>query len=942
MKLAIWKKYSISRNKSYHCLMTLICYLCFSSPVFSADNSTVSRLFEEGIKALLDKKPELAIDKYKKVLVLEPDNAEAYFRMGQAYVQLHDVDGAVTNIVKATRLSPSNARYSLNLGTIYEKVGKTDRALVEYQRLVDSGTRDKRVKEAEKRLALASGRELARKGEINAALLIFNGLLLDYPKDVRVLFNLGTSYYVMGRAEEAENIFLRLLEVSPGNTAIHLKLANMFERTGKLGLAMEHLQEIIDLNKNAAEVKSTQVRLSLLKGRQYLGARRWQDAILAFREVIALDPRKIEAYYNIGVANLNMKEFKLAENSFRTVLRLDENNYGARLNLAILLYDAQRVKESEAELQYIIDNDSSGEFRQKAASRLNLLYTQIADKALREGKIEESLREYQKALDYYSGNVKASFNSGLILLQQRKFREAVAEFEKVIELSPNNIRARLNLAALYSDLNDYSKAAEHYEVIMQIDSNSDAGKIAKTKWKISKARGLWAESKLSAAETLFEEIVAEKPDDFEALVYLGIIQSSKSKYREAAESYQRVLDLKPDHKRMRLSLGQAYEQLGMDLLAAQEYRTIIFNGASKDVVAQANESLRLVESRLSGFSNMFSYQVNYDDNVTLNDQSQVEELRTSTAVSVVYGHSIRDDLSFQIIWSPTYSALHSSQRDFFSSVTQGTVKSGSPEKSWTLNFGQQSQQSVVREQKISQSNDVSLSRARKLFMPAVFGLAPKGLKGDAISTQLVLSANARYIASQVGNKTLNAYSGGIGASVSQSLTRGISASASYNLSLRRSNNIENFVKNPGVSTPNPVTGLPVVLPELLVYDSKDYELNQHAFSLSLSKTLAAGINGTFSANASYSGYINTDSGSLAEGGAKRRNNISLGITGSINYFFFKDMSMFFSVSYRSNFSNLSTGLSAGLTAGEAIGSFQSSSLGGYNRFTMTSGLRMNF
>ncbi len=932
----------ITRDKSSLCFAIIAYCLLFMTPVFSAESSTVSRLFEEGVNALLDKKPEKAIEKYRKILVLEPDNAEAYFRIGQAFIQLRDVNSAVSNVIRATQLAPHNARYSLNLGSIYEKVEKTDRALVEYQRLVDSGTSDKRVKEAEKRLALASGRELARKGELNAAVLIFNGLLLDYPNDARVLFNIGTFYYVMGRADDAERVFLRLLEVAPDNSEVHQRLANIYERTGKLDKAIEHLQKNVELGENSSGVRDSQIRIGILIGRQHLAVRRWQDAILAFKEVIALNPRKIEAYFNIGIANLNLKKLRLAENSFRTVLQIDENHFGTRMNLAALLYDTNRVKASETELQYIIDNDSKGTFKKQASARLNLLYTQIADKALREGKIEESLREYQKALDYYSGNVKASFNSGLILLQQRKFKEAVVEFEKVIKISPENIRARLNLAALYADMQNYSKAADQYEIIMQLDIDSKEGKIAKTKWKIAKARGLWSERNLSAAETLFEEIVAEEPDNYEAHTYLGIIQSSKSQYSKAAQSYQRVLDLRPDHRRMRLSLGQSYEQLGMDLLAAQEYRTIIFNGAEPFVVNQAKERLKLVESRLSGFSNMLSYQMNYDDNVSFNDANPTTELRSSSSVSVVYGYSLKDNLSFRVVWSPTYSALHKSQQDFLSSVLQGHVTSGSPDKNWTLNFGQQSQQSVVQERTLSQSNDASVSKTQKLFLPAVFGLTPVGFDSADIPTRLVLSVNARYIVSTVGGETLTASSGGVRSSMSQSLAWGVNAAVSYNLTLRRSNTIENFINNPGASATDPVTGLSVSLPRLLVYDSEDYEYNQHTFSLTLSKVLAAGLSGTLTSNISYTGYVNADSGSVAEGNSTKRNNLSLGLTGSVNYFFFKDISMFASASRTMNFSSLATGLRSGLTAGEAIGSFQSSSLGSYNRFTVIAGIRMNF
>ena len=182
-----------------------------------SDTPTVKKLLDDGLALLLKTQSMAAVQKFKQILLLSPDHPEATFRIGQAYIQNHQVRKGLEFLEKAVEIAPKNVRYSLYLARIYEGQGRLSDAMKEYQRIIDTGTRDSKIKEVKKRLSLASGRSLAEKGELNAALLIFNGLFLKYPDDPQVLYNIGSAYFELNRFKEAENIFLELFVINKNN-----------------------------------------------------------------------------------------------------------------------------------------------------------------------------------------------------------------------------------------------------------------------------------------------------------------------------------------------------------------------------------------------------------------------------------------------------------------------------------------------------------------------------------------------------------------------------------------------------------------------------------------------------------------------------------------------------------------------------------------------------
>ncbi len=912
-------------------LATLVAMVLLSSPLHAQEAGEVERLLTSASKAISAKEYVEANKMIQQVLLLEPENARAFYLMSYVHFGVKNAKEAMASLQRAIELEPRNINYSLTLAGVYERAGQLDKAMDEYQRIIDTGTRDAKIKEVEKRLSLATGRSLLKRRELNAALLIFNGLLLDYPDDPKVLFSISGVYMALNRVSEAEGVLKRLLRHEPDNLLAYFNLATIYERTRRPQLALDTLMEILKRNKPVDITKDAKIRHGILDGQMKLARKDWQGALNAFQRVVDIDPQRTEALFNIAIAYLNLRQTDFAEKYFLKVLEIQPANHSSRLNLGMMYYDMGRVEEAKQAFEYIIKNDETGRYRKQAEIRMNIVFTAVADKALQAGNIEESLRQYEKALDYFSGNVRAAFNRGLIFVQQKNFEAAAIEFEAVVKLAPDNLLARLNLANIYEQLLRLTDAAIQYEAILKVTDQGREAEIARAKWKTTKARGLWGENKLSEAEALLEEIVAETSENLEAWYYLAVIQSAKGKLRDSATSLQKILDQRSSNQQVRMMLAGVYVQLKLDELAAREYRTVIFSSSDPAQVKQATQALEGVEARLNGFDSSMSYIWDYDSNINLNNEVPASAYRSDLAFNVNYGVKIGEETSLRLTWSPTYSNYKvDNPSDYYNNVMSGSMQHGTVEETWNYTFSRTDRMNLQLETPVSNQTSLNISQSLRSMLPAAFDLAPEGLEGENIPTSLSRGISLRSTRS-FGGVELDSVSFGVNFQAQQSLRWGLGAAFGYTLSIYRNLNSITLSEYDAFRRA-----------DVISYSSKDYEYNSHTFTLTLSRILGPGLSGYASMAGTYTGYINNDTSTILAGEeqGERRQNALAHMTLGLNYSFIRDVSFFLRFSHQEAYSTMGTGYT--VDTEEAIATFQSTSLGSYRRSNVTAGMNMIF
>jgi len=162
------------------------------------------------------------------------------------------------------------------------------------------------------------------------------------PRSARARANLGTSWLMLSRFQEAEKEFREAVRLDPLDVSAGVKYA-----------------------------------LALL----YLN--RPQEAERELRRVIRVDPRYPPAHSNLGVLLLTQRRAPEAEQELKEALRGDPLNPRARRNLGVALYRMGRIEESEGEIRRALDLDPG----------MALAYLDLARIAARRGNAGAALDE---------------------------------------------------------------------------------------------------------------------------------------------------------------------------------------------------------------------------------------------------------------------------------------------------------------------------------------------------------------------------------------------------------------------------------------------------------------------------------------------------------------------------------------------------------------------
>jgi tetratricopeptide (TPR) repeat protein len=147
------------------------------------------------------------------------------------------------------------------------------------------------------------------------------------------------------------------------------------------------------------------------------------------------------------------------------------------------------------------------------------------------------------------------YNHGMELLQKGEVKKATIEFLNALKIDPNFAEAASVLAELDFRQGDYRQA---YSLLLQAESaKPDYMPPHKGLAQIYRLSG-----KLVDAQRETDYILQHTPDDLEALLNLGAIQTQEKKYQDAEGAFNRILELQPGNVSALLALASVKKEAG--------------------------------------------------------------------------------------------------------------------------------------------------------------------------------------------------------------------------------------------------------------------------------------------------------------------------------------------------------------------------------------------
>lgn len=193
-----------------------------------------------------------------------------------------------------------------------------------------SSTRTLQALDAAQATQLQRVSGLLQAGQADAALAIATQLAAQAALAPDAHQLLAMCHAQAGNLEQAEQAFLRALELAPDHPLIGVNYATMLRKANRLDAALEVLQRTVD---TAPEFATGWSELGLTA----LRAGQPQRALVALKRAVARQPGSVPAWHGLGNAARATGDLEAAEVAFNKVLALAPGHRAASINLGAVL-----------------------------------------------------------------------------------------------------------------------------------------------------------------------------------------------------------------------------------------------------------------------------------------------------------------------------------------------------------------------------------------------------------------------------------------------------------------------------------------------------------------------------------------------------------------------------------------------------------------------------
>ena len=324
-----WHELSFRPRPIAACFTALVAGCAVALVAWLTIRPAIANVTIRGAQILASKgQQEAAISVANRTLELAPYSALAYYTLAFSYGNLGDYDRALQANLKALELMPGNGSALYNLGVVYKQMGRLDEAADAFRRAVEV------MPSSQNYIGLAE--TLLKQNKPSEA-----------EEQARTAIEFG--------AQEGGD---------PARQAqLHLLLASIAFQRNDMESMLAYVRKAVAVQPTEGKVQSDLVQL-------LLSLKRDREAAEAARAWLQADPQAAKAYFALGIAQYNLKDYAGAKEHLGRAVALDSSDRTARLFLAYTLGKTGDLSGSRRELEYLAAN--GGDTKEAAIARSRL------------------------------------------------------------------------------------------------------------------------------------------------------------------------------------------------------------------------------------------------------------------------------------------------------------------------------------------------------------------------------------------------------------------------------------------------------------------------------------------------------------------------------------------------------------------------------------------
>lgn len=530
---------------------------------------------------------ESARIEYLNAFRLNQNNPHVAARLGEAFLEIGDVQRGFQLLSHARELQPTNNAVRVKIASLLLMSGDAKRARAEAQEILKSNPLD-----GDALVLLANS--AASTNEVAESKRLFESMLASAPQNPSLHLALGVLAQRTGDLAAAQTQFGEAVRLDPKSSKSHFALANICFALGDTNKAEVHFKAA----KDSAALKSVE-RLGYSEFLFKTG--RAAEAKSLLEETTKQSPDFLGAWTMLTQIALSQRDTNSAAQYVAKALERDPNNRDALLNRSRLKIAAREYAAASADLQTLAEKfprdaqvlhqlalaQLGADDAVKALSTLDravTLSTNSFDSVLlraqiqiNRGQVNDAIPELVRLTRSAPRVPQPQYLLAGAYLQQRSFAQAVAVYSNLAVRFPTDPQPYQMIGGIHRQQTNFPAARQSYEAALKINPDF-----------------------LPAIDDLIElDILAQRPKDALARVQ-GYIEKypdkpmprllqakilfAENKNTEAEAAVQKAIELDPEFYSAHRALADFYVRTKQLDPAIQKLESMVAKNA-KDVAS---------------------------------------------------------------------------------------------------------------------------------------------------------------------------------------------------------------------------------------------------------------------------------------------------------------------------------------------------------------------
>jgi len=413
------------------------------------DPAEISHLRGLAQTLLSEEKYSEALTAYQKLSDMLPDDADTYLRIAQIYRELHQLDKAEENLVKARQYAPGSLEVMYNEAMIYESQGRFEDAIRVLSDAVTGVKAQSKVLPSRRRslailyqqlgmlyrdtqnfqAAIYTFQELGHLGDeedrrsrlmvmdtyrqardLAKALQAGKEALAKYPDDTSIRSSLAMMLGEAQQPDEAIKLLQAGLKGGAGDRETYLNYAQIYERSHRFKEAEEAARKAESLAVQPADNELAWLILGAIFERQ----KQYDKAEAEFKKVVDVNPKNamVLNYYGYMLADRGIR-LDEAHDLIQRALDLEPYNGAYLDSLGWAYYKQNKLDQAELTLRKAVERESHDP----------TIREHLGDVLAKQGRTELAVAEWEKSLNEWHRALPADLEEDKVAEVEKKLSQ---------------------------------------------------------------------------------------------------------------------------------------------------------------------------------------------------------------------------------------------------------------------------------------------------------------------------------------------------------------------------------------------------------------------------------------------------------------------------------------------------------------------------------------